>query len=196
MLTIGLDVDDVLLDHISAWVTLYNEASGDHLSPAQVTSWDIRRFVTPTFYDRVYTLRTPELYERVEPVFGAVEGVLALQSAGHRLVAVTNEPRGPNVAAKRAALARFFPGITEVVVAKEKNNAVRYDLLVDDNPRAQPTHLFDRPHNQNVLAFATENELSDLTRGVPLPLMYVARVYDWRDVTARLARLTFWQRGT
>lgn len=149
-LTIGLDVDDVLLDHIPAWVSLYNAASGDCLSANHITEWDIRRFVTPSFYDRVYGLRTPALYAMVQPVDDAQRGVAALQRAGHRLVAITNEPRGPNIAAKVAALSRHFPSITEIVVAKEKRNAVKIDVLVDDNVTAAPDVLFHRPHNRTI----------------------------------------------
>ena len=162
-LTIGLDVDDVLLDHIPAWVSLYNVESGDCLTASHVTEWDIRRFVTPAFCDRIYDLRTPALYERVRAVPGSIGGVAALQFAGHRLVAITNEPRGPNIAAKVAALNRYFPTITEIVVAKEKRSAVGVDVLIDDNPRAMPDLLFSRPHNRNVRAYFTKSEWYNLT---------------------------------
>ena len=83
---IAVDVDGVLLDTHTPWLENYNAASGDNLDPESIRGWDLKCFVRPEWCERINRLRTPELYDRALPIFGAQAGIEALLRQGHRLV--------------------------------------------------------------------------------------------------------------
>lgn len=145
-ITIALDVDDVLLAHCDAWVAEYNKvARGHQLRLADLTAWGITDCMTADQADLYWNTRTPGLYVGMRPVECAQLGVRTLLREGFRLVAVTSD-KPAFVTAKRAALARWFPELRDIVFAKNKA-CVQADLLVDDAPHNNPRYLFTRPWN-------------------------------------------------
>ena len=72
---IGVDFDGVLYDIHTPWIAAYNAAYDDDLTLDRVTIWDFHRLTKPACGDKLYALRTPDLYEGLEPIVGAVLGV-------------------------------------------------------------------------------------------------------------------------
>lgn len=158
-LTIGVDVDDVTLDLISEWLDRYNRTYNDSLTPADITTWDIDTLVKPECGRRIYTfLHDTDLYVGMPPVPGAVEGITALRSAGHRVVFVSTCP-GMTQHGKVGRLMGL--GVLdqsraeEDFIATRDKGLVRLDVLIDDgahNIEAAVRNgtfgiLFDREHN-------------------------------------------------
>lgn len=144
---IALDVDDVCLDLVPAWLQAYREAHAHELYPEAIAGWNLYEYVRPELVKQFYALRTPALYLGVRPVEGAQAGVRELAARGHTLVAVTSDT-AEFVPVKRAVLARYFPQIRTIVFARNKRAAVKADIFVDDGLHNEPDIILDRPWNR------------------------------------------------
>ncbi len=167
---IGIDIDGTLLDIVTPWLHEYGLASDHWLEADDIKDFDLRLFIRTDWTKRFFELRTPALYDVTLPIPGAVDAVAELAEQGHFLVAVTHDTQ-PFVAAKRARLARFFPGIRYLVLAKDKACA-KVDVLIDDAAHnANDAHgaiLLDSPWNR--AAYVKP---------------HVLRVADWSDIPHR-----------
>ena len=90
-------------------------------------------------------MRTPDLYDRVWPVCGATEAVIALALFGHHLVCLSRDSRR-FAQAKARAIRKYFP-IDDIVFCKDKQSVLKYDLLIDDSPYNKPDILLKQPWN-------------------------------------------------
>lgn len=156
---IGLDVDDVLLLTLSAWLKEYRLASGYQLYPADIHEWNLDKYILPAWRStvensivgngRFHQLRTPELYRVMRPLPGAVAGVRELARQGHTLVAVSAD-YATHVAEKARAVRRWFPDIQHIVITRHKA-CVKMDVLIDDGAHnlgsAPVGYLFNSPTN-------------------------------------------------
>lgn len=130
---IGVDVDDVCADLLTAWLARYNRTWNDSLTVDQVTEWNITKFVKCGA--RIFDLLDPSVYEEVKPLPGALETVNRLRAIG-RVVFITTG----NGDAKLAWLLRhgFLPQSSspfvhpDFFVAYDKT-LVRADFLFDDH---------------------------------------------------------------
>lgn len=94
-LVIGVDVDGVCANLMPEWLRRYNAEFGDALTPDDITEWNIRKFVKPEAKTRIFDyLHDSDLYERVEPIDGALEGVRKIRANGNRVVFVTSAVTG------------------------------------------------------------------------------------------------------
>lgn len=85
------DVDDVVANLCGEWVRLYNAEYGDTLQQKNVTDWDISKFVKPECGDDIFKyLWNDNLYQGVEPIDGASEGIMQLRDLGYRVVFATS----------------------------------------------------------------------------------------------------------
>lgn len=74
--TIAIDVDGVLADLVPEWLRRYNKDFGDNLTSKDINAWDMSTLVIPrakeTFHNYLYD---PDIYDYVQPIAGALEGV-------------------------------------------------------------------------------------------------------------------------
>lgn len=92
---VACDIDGVLADIHQIWLDRYNVDYSDHLTVDRITEWDMSRFVKPECGKKIYDyLDDPSLYDEMPPIEGALEGVLELRRAGHRVVFVTSSVNG------------------------------------------------------------------------------------------------------
>lgn len=168
-LIIGLDADDVMLDHLPAWLDALKERTGYELPKSEVRQWDITAYLPKSLHKELYAARTPALYRTIKPMPGAVEGCRKLLARGHRLVVVTSD-HPDFVAEKRACLGRHFLA-RHIVFAGHgrKKDTLRADLFIDDALANDPDVLFDQPWN----------------RGVPHP----GRVLGWDELVQQVDEL-------
>ena len=145
-LTVALDADGVLLDIVTPWLAKYNREAGDTLRYEDITTWLWPLKYAEWTEARKDLLRTPDLYAAARPIQGALDGVNTLLDQGHRLVVVTHD-FPTHLKSKIWALRYWFPVLEHVVFAKNKRNAVRYDVLVDDAIHNNPEVLFAQPWN-------------------------------------------------
>lgn len=163
---IGVDVDGVVADLGEAWLTAYNRDYNDDMTQDKILTWAIHEYVNPTCGRKIYNYLTPELYDSVKPIEGALEGVLRLREMGHRVVFVTSTPRGSE-GAKLSWLLKhgFLEGgglygdgrVYEDYIECSDKTLVAVDVLVDDRSttiESFPGHgiLFHSHHNGNSTA--------------------------------------------
>lgn len=146
-LLIALDADDVLLDHVPAWMDALEQRTGHRLPVEQIRDWWISNYLPAELHEELMQARTPALYCGMRPVPGAVEGYRRLLARGHRIVIVTAD-KSCFVPAKSAALARWFLA-RRIVVADKKRDTVKADLFIDDGLHNQPDILFTQPWNED-----------------------------------------------
>lgn len=148
-----LDVDSVVADLMPVWLRHYNALWNDTLTPEQITRWDLIHFVKPECGKQIYKFLSMQwLYDEVEPVQGAIEGVDYLRRKGWKIVYVS--------AGLELAKAKFdwllqralLHSEAEYVAAFDKS-LIRGDFLIDDridNVRdfTGSGILFTQPWNQ------------------------------------------------
>lgn len=143
--TIALDADGVLVDINTPWLTELNRQTGKALRYEEITTWDWH-LLFGISKSQLYKARQPEMYDEVQPIEGAQDGVRLLKQMGYRLVVLTHDL--PHFARrKKAAIERLFPELTEIVFAKEKKAVMPTALLVDDAAHNRPDILLTQPWN-------------------------------------------------
>lgn len=134
-LTIAVDVDEVCADLLGEWLRRYNLKYHDYLYPENLDGWAMEPQVKPECGEKIFELITPEIYEQVLPIPGALFGINQLRTLG-RVVFVTSG----NGDAKLKWLQEWKflkPGRVnghdpDFVSAKDKS-LIKADYLLDDN---------------------------------------------------------------
>jgi uncharacterized HAD superfamily protein len=191
MLRIGVDVDDVLVESLPAYLAAFRRRFQRDV-PLAEAAWEIfRRFpeIASSAMWEFYAELDAARFLASRPVYReAAGGVRALAEAGHRLVVVTGR-LAKNAGETRqllaeAGLLELFEALIhrdgEASAMEFKPRIVRerrLDLLIDDELHVAkavaclpvPVLLFDRPWNQG-----------DLPAGI-------LRVHTWEDVLRAVA---------
>lgn len=88
--TIAVDVDDVVVDLVGKWIDIYNQEWDDDLQYSSVSDWMITDLVKPECGMKMLEiLKRDNLYDGIQLVDGAVDGIKELRDAGKRVVFVT-----------------------------------------------------------------------------------------------------------
>lgn len=172
-LTIMIDIDGVLNTLDTTVLDVYNEDSGDSLSPQDVTEYHIEKFVKPEYREtfKNYFL-DKRVWQRIEVVKYAREVLEKLWNEGYDIIFVT-KTECENLVKKRNWLNRTFPfigadNIRKRLYSAPKKQLIRADIAIDDGlfnllgDRTYYSICFDKPYNQT-------NEV--------IPCF--TRVYDW-----------------
>ncbi len=138
-----VDVDEVVAALLPVWIRKIMEACPGCPDPRQNPNWDtwdIKDQIPDVYHDRMFDLiNTHAIYDEVEPVPGALEGIARLRSAGHRLIFATSHVVG-HAGAKLRWLVR--QGVLENerhcydYIETSDKSLVRGDILIDDRPRS------------------------------------------------------------
>lgn len=177
MATILVDVDGPVADLLPEWLRLYNIDYGDELTPDQIANWDMTLYVKRECGPLIYEYLDGEIYDGVDRVSDALDGVNKLREMGHRVIFVTSSPEGTGDA-KYTWLKRnkFLPDgrySPDYIEAHDKS-LVRGDILIDDrleNVKSFPgeTILWDAPYNRSEV--------------------HGFRAHNWADVVADVGSL-------
>lgn len=165
-LRIGVDIDDVVADLLSAWLNRYNAENGTAWTPADLTRWEIWEDLSCIKGD-IFKHLTPSVYDKVLPFDGVAEALKEIEGLGHSVKFVTNcasNDMTKNLEMLRAkidwlskhGLWRFVAGCGKGLAWESKND-VDIDWLIDDHignlekfTRGYPV-LLTRPHNRNLV---------------------------------------------
>lgn len=159
--TIAVDVDGVCADLHVEWLRRYNAEFNDSLTVEGIHQWDMVPAVKPECGKQIYKyLRDPDIYEKVPPIAGALEGVTKLRDDGWRVVFVTSCVKGM-ADQKWEWLERhdFLPkgaySQADLVIAHDKS-LIRADALLDDyngnlDSWMRRGILLDAPYNRAVI---------------------------------------------
>ena len=158
-LKVGIDVDDVLFDTLSAWLKRHNEINVDDVKPEDIKSWDIAQYIKKGNKDTLfYILRQNGFWKTVNPVDDAQDRLWKLISEyGDSIdiyIITATHPDGAGEKIRR--LFELYPFLDEKkIVMTSSKGILDIDVMIDDNPKnlmEMPAGcfkiLFDRPHNQ------------------------------------------------
>lgn len=160
--TIAWDFDETLFWTNRSWLDELERRTGFKTRWEDIKNWDFSPAVPPELHDALMACRTPDIYERCWPAPDALDAVRMLAAQGHHQICVTQDTP-PFVAVKRRLLRWFYPMLADrLVVAKNKWNAARFDLLVDDAPHNHPSFLPARPWNESAAAVYGDRRIADL----------------------------------
>lgn len=191
---VAIDVDGPLADLGTELLHRYNRDYDDALTPADLTSWALHDVVKPECGRKIYEyLREPNLYEYVEPLAGAMDGVQALRDAGHEPFFVSSCTYGM-VDQKAEWLTRHgfavdtgTPFLPPDFVVVHDRMRVEADLLIDDGwHNVRP--WVERKRRQAILFNTPANK--GAVDDVPSAFwMWCSRVDNWPQVVAHVQRL-------
>lgn len=154
-----LDVDGVVADFTSYMLKLV----GSNKTLADIVDWDIFGFITPEEKKHALELLSTQAFWENQPLIsGAVEGVAAIRSAGHKVLWCTS-PWLDCVGwayARRRWIQRYFDAASNDIIIAETKSILRGDVFIDDRPKhvtawaaANPSGvawLYDAPYNQEL----------------------------------------------
>lgn len=166
-----VDCDGIMADLASGWYARHNrlcKVCEQKLTIDRVTTWDVAQVVDCG--TEVYSHLTPQVFRRIKPIRGA-RPVLWRLHALVQIVVVTSVTQGVAIRNERARwLRRYFPWLTNVVIASKKSS-VTGDMLFDDAPHNLADHsatglILDYPYNREYT--------------------YATRVEDWSEAEQRI----------
>jgi 5'(3')-deoxyribonucleotidase len=129
----------------------------------RVVSWDVHKFVKPECGKKIYDyLHLPDLYDDVQPIEGALEGVRAIRALGHEVIFLTSCAWGMTDPKARWFIRHGFCEDSPVILPKDffpTDNKLKFDadMLIDDRAetirawveqKQKKALLFDYPHNR------------------------------------------------
>ncbi len=180
MKTILLDVDDVTVDLITVWLSLYNEKYNDNITEHEIETWDISHYVKCG--DDIYNfLKNYNLYDTVIPVTGAIEGIEYLRELEFRVVFVTaSTPEQSGRKYKLLMDYEILDNRKNYIEALDKSLVIG-DYLIDDNPDNVINAfgqgiVFTKPWNKNLTGYPRVSNWNDIVE-------YFARVANEMEMT-------------
>lgn len=176
-LTIMIDIDGVLNNLDKAVLDVYNEDSGDNLSPQDITEYHIEKFVKPEYQEKFYLyFLDKRVWQRIEVVDGCKKVIQQLWDEGYNIIFVT-KTECENLVKKRNWLDRTFPfigsnNIRKMLYSCPVKQYVRADIAIDDGlfnlvgDRTYFSICLDKPYNQ--------------TNDDQIPRFF--RAYNWNEI--------------
>ncbi len=150
------DMDDVLVDLLSAWIRVLNFRYRKSVTTEQVKDWDMR-LAYPDLTDKeLYgVLNEDELWQQVKPKGDSAEYLKRIKDAGYD-VFVCTATHYKNIGKKLThCLLKYYPWLDYKDIIMCHNKAmINCQFIVDDNPENMRNSravrfLMDCPHNQN-----------------------------------------------
>ena len=170
---IGIDVDDTSLALMPEWLKRSNNKYGGNYTPDQITQWEISKLVS--YGNKIFEFLSDEdLYDNIDPVEGALEGITKLKDMGHRVVFITaGMHKGKYLRLKQLG---FLDREEDYIEARDKS-LILTDILVDDRPfnlwqfKGKYTILFEKP------AWSKDEDIE-------------YRAKDWKEVVKIVKRIS------
>ena len=158
-LTIMIDIDGVLNTLDTTVIEVYNEDSGDSLSPQDITEYHIEKFVKPEYRENFknYFL-DKRVWQRINVIGGCQDAIKKLWDEGYSIIFVT-KTECENLVKKRNWLNRTFPFIgannmRKILFSAPNKQLIRADIAIDDSldnllgDRTYYSICYDKPYNQ------------------------------------------------
>lgn len=154
--TVIVDMDDVLVDLLPAWLKYLNKRFKLNVKESDITEWDMRKAYPNLSDDILYgCLGERTFWATVKPINGAVVTLYEMINNPRLNVKICTAAHFTTIAPKLVeCLFRYFDYLTykDVIVCSNKELLVA-DYRIDDNPdnlRGSGKYfLVDKPYNQN-----------------------------------------------
>lgn len=158
-LTIMIDIDGVLNTLDETVIEVYNEDSGDNLSPQSITEYNIEKFVLSDYRENFHKyFLDKRVWQRIRVFPLCQKYVKKLWDDGYNIIFVT-KTECENLVKKRNWLARTFPFIGEANIRNmlyscPRKQYIRADIAIDDGlfnltgDRTYYSICLDKPYNK------------------------------------------------
>jgi len=151
-ITVGIDVDDVLLDTLPSWIEHLNGMTGQNLQPADITDWDIAKFVREPFKQFTFNPLTYAIFwKHVQPINSSIETLKEMLDDERLKIYIVSATWAttPNEKWKRFQALYPFVDIKDIILIHDKQ-MLGLDYIIDDNPRNLKENdiLINKPHNK------------------------------------------------
>lgn len=152
-ITIGIDFDDVYGDMMERLLYRYNNDYNDNLTKASFTEWDMSKVVKPECGSKIYKyFNDPTLYNGMQIIPNATDGVMSLKTLGYRVVFITHTFEGQEGVKYKILKSHGVIDSKKDYFEAEDKSLICVDYLIDDRPlNVQATRgigiLFSQPHN-------------------------------------------------
>lgn len=151
-ITVGVDVDDVLLDTLPLWLEHLNGMTGQNLKCTDITDWHIKDFVRDPFKPFVFNpLNYSVFWKSVLPIESSIEPLQEMLSDDKLKIYIVSATWAttPNEKWKRFVSLFPFVDIENIILIHDKQ-LLGLDYIIDDNPRNLKENdiLINKPHNK------------------------------------------------
>lgn len=130
------DLDSTVVDLLGLWLDRYNNKYNDNVTPENVLSFDIHKYVKPECGELIYELLDEQFFTDVKPYEGAIEGLEEL-AKHHRIHVVTafSTDKPFTAAAKTAWVRKHMPFVHKrFITLMSQKHLIHADALLDDRP--------------------------------------------------------------
>lgn len=165
-LIIGVDVDDVTLELVSAWLKKYNTDHCDTLTESDIKSWDIGSYtkIGHRMYDY---LKDPNLYAKVRPVKNSFLGVQTLRNMDFRVIFITSSSIEQSGVKYNLLYNTGYLNRREDYFEATDKSLIKCDYLIDDRPEnvieASGTGIvYTREWNKSLKGYLRVNNWNDI----------------------------------
>ena len=132
-LDIVVDMDGIICDLLTPWLAAYNKVYNDSLSIADCDDWWIENCVKPECGRNIYNFLTPNMFDDLLPIPGAIEAIKALKEAEHTIVILTSTVI-PEVAAAKMRWVQKHTNIPlQDMFIGYRKSMVKADVFLDDS---------------------------------------------------------------
>ncbi len=187
MKTIGVDLDDVLLNFNDSFLRFHNENYGTNFERKDVTQFEVEKLWSITaleLQERFQKFYGSDQHKNAEPVEGAIDAIEEL-AKNNKLVIITSSPQSVEKSVREWLKNHFKDKFEDIHFTKKSTfdhdkrrnkgemcQELGIDVFIDDHPdNAEsisacgiPVYLIDTPWNQYEAG----------------PL--VKRVYSWKEI--------------
>lgn len=174
------DLDGICANLMKKWLAVYNRDYDDHLTEADITSWEWGDLVKPACGKKIYHyLNRRGFFADLEPLPGCIESLGRLEQICE-LVVVTASPKeaaGDKIAWVRHHL-RMVPRGNIVITYRK--DLVRGDFMFDDAPK----NLIHHPATRIMLDYPYNRDFHDCHR-----------VHSWAEAEALICQLVAAKEG-
>jgi 5'(3')-deoxyribonucleotidase len=167
-----LDMDDVIVDLVPAWIKKYNELYDDNLSNEKIVKWDMTKYVKPECGDRIFKiLAEPGFIYGLPPINGAIDGIdYLVKWLGVESIYICSASFSGSMVEKVMWIEKYLPALKDNIIFTKKKHVMHTpgSVLIDDGVHNVVDFIkaggigciYDTPHNQS------ENfpEIKDCTR--------------------------------
>lgn len=149
------DIDDVVADLMTPWLSWYNWQYVDNLKKKDIKDWDISQYTVPACGEKIYDfVHDPRVYSLVKPIKGAKKTIKELRTNGHKVMFVTAVNQYNSGAKIKWLNVHGFKVKDEDYIESKDKSGVYGDLFFDDgwhnisNTIAKEAYLYNQPWNE------------------------------------------------
>lgn len=152
-----VDVDGVVADLISVWLSRYNKDYNDNLKSFDITDWGVDAFVKPEAKQKIFSyIEDSSIYDDVHPIQFSYEGIETLRNYGFRVVFITTP--SPNTYGRKLEWLIHYAFLdnkfSKDYIETRDKSLVYGDIMIDDYYKnlegfSGKKLLFNQPWNYN-----------------------------------------------